>query len=55
MYVSRVGPSLAITGLAIPFGWYFVIAAVLVVLGFVLVRLAVRRGKNRLEQRARLG
>ena len=37
------GGGLAVTGLALPFGWYFVIAVVVVVLGFLLVRLAMRR------------
>ena len=42
-----IGGGLAVTGLAIPFGWYFVIAVAAIVIGFLLIRVAVRHSQRR--------
>ena len=44
---SPVGPGIALTGLAIPLGWYVVVAVALLVMGFVLVRYVVRTNNRR--------
>lgn len=50
MYTGQSGPvagGLALTGLALPFGWYFVAAIALIVVGYLLVRHAVRARDRR--------
>ncbi|MDH6182291.1 hypothetical protein M2152_002473 [Microbacteriaceae bacterium SG_E_30_P1] len=47
-----IGGGLAVTGLAIPFGWYFVIGIAVLVLGFLLVRVAMRRSAKRSPRHA---
>ncbi len=42
-----IGGGLAATGLALPFGWYFVIAIAVLVVGFLLVRVAMRSRARR--------
>jgi Flp pilus assembly protein TadB len=44
---NPVGPGIAVTGLAIPLGWYVVVAVALLVLGFLLVRYVVRTNNRR--------
>lgn len=50
MYTGRGGSFasvLAATGVAIPFGWYFVLAIAAIVVGYLLVRYAVRAQDRR--------
>jgi len=49
---TPIGGGLAVTGLALPFGWYFVIAVAAIVIGFLLVRVVMRRNNRRRPRHA---